>query len=185
VILVRTTRHPETGFSLIEVLVAIAIVVIAVLGLLAAMPLVLTLSRTSRETQIATSAIRSKLDEMRATRFPDPANPLAAHILSVYTDPPNATFTVPGLDPPSPAALHGRITFLTEAQARAFAARDGPDPDADPDIHFDLDLDGLDDETEAPSPFFTCFPVRVEVQWSSDNQPRSVSVTTILYSNDR
>ncbi|MCI0635813.1 MAG: prepilin-type N-terminal cleavage/methylation domain-containing protein [Actinobacteria bacterium] len=181
----RATRRREAGISLLEVLVAIAIVVIAVLGLLAALPLVLAQSRTSRETQIATSAIRSKIDEMRGARFPLPSDPFGTNVLTFYTNVLNSTFTVAGLAPPSPTEAHGRITFLTEAQARAFYAKDGPDLNPDPDINFDLDLDGLDNETEAPSPVFTCFPVRIEVRWLSDNHPRMLDVTTILYSNDR
>lgn len=157
----------QRGLSLIEAIVAVVVVVIGVFGILAMVPGVLNLSRTSRETQFATSALRSKLDEIRAVNFPSPQNPSGPDIYTMYN---NATFTAVGLEPPAPGVAHGRVRFLTEAQAVSVFA-----------IKMDLDLDLRSNETDAVAPDFTCFPTVVEVFWKSDNEVKGVTVTTVIY----
>lgn len=156
----------DSGFTLLETTIAIAVITLGLVALLAVLPHMISLSRISREVQVGVSAARSKIEEMRAMPFPSAGSP---NILDTYTGA-GATFTAVGLVPP-PDGVHGRIAFLTEAQA---AAEYG--------ITLDLDLDRTNNETEAAQSTFVSFPVRVSVSWLDEaNQVRGVTLTTIVY----
>ncbi len=162
-------KQGEGGFTILEVTIAMALITLGLIALIAVFPGVLHLSRVSRETEVAYSAARSKLDEMRSVPFYDPSSPSATTIFDAYN---NATFTVVGLLAPQGGGPIGKITFLTEAQAASLY-----------NISLDLNLNGVTNEAVV-SKYFTAFPVKVEVSWWDDPfDTRTVTVNTIIYNN--
>ena len=63
-------RVSEKGFTLVEVMLAVAIAAVALCGILATYAACFTLIRTSKNASIATSAAQGLLDEIRNTSFP-------------------------------------------------------------------------------------------------------------------
>ena len=63
-------RLSERGFTLVEVMLAVAIAAVALCGILATYAACFTLIRTSKTASIATSAAQGLLDEIRNTSFP-------------------------------------------------------------------------------------------------------------------
>ena len=63
-------RLYERGFTLVEVMLAVAIAAVALCGILATYAACFTLIRTSKNASIATSAAQGLLDEIRNTSFP-------------------------------------------------------------------------------------------------------------------
>ena len=63
-------RLSERGFTLVEVMLAVAIAAVALCGILATYAACFTLIRTSKNASIATSAAQGLLDEIRNTSFP-------------------------------------------------------------------------------------------------------------------
>lgn len=91
------------GFTLLEVIVAVSILSVALMGILALYIHTITLSEVNRETQIATFAGQQKLDEIRAMDF--------NNILTSYPAGATTYFAVNGLRPfgippdPQPGAV--------------------------------------------------------------------------------
>lgn len=165
-VLARRTNG-QRGFTLLEVMAAIALITIGLLGLLTVIPAMMTVTRMSRESQIATSAIRSQLDDMRSTPFPDPGNTATPNIFNTYN---NATFTAVGLS----GAL-GKVTFLSEAQASSLF-----------NVALDLDNDGVTSTATVVNTQYIAYPARVELFWTdSTNAARGVTLTTIIYNTNK
>jgi len=160
----------DAGLTILELTIAIVVITVGLLTLIAVFPIAIRAIHTARETDIAYSSIRAKLDEMRSVPFYDPNNPTNPNIFSTYN---GATFTAVGLLPPASGPT-GQITFLTEAQANALWS-----------IHCDFNLNGVNDETTTPTAQFACFPVKLEVNWTTPNNfQRGVTVTTIIYNDN-
>jgi Tfp pilus assembly protein PilV len=152
---------------LLEVMVAAAVITVGLFGLLATMPAFLNVTRESRESQIAISAARSKLDEIRAAPYPDLANPGAAHLVTIYN---NTTFTAVGL-----TNATGIVRFITEAQAVSVFG-----------LSMDLDNDGNKGTSTTVTAQYTLFPTFVQLNWTdSTRSPRVLTLTTIIYSNNQ
>jgi type II secretory pathway pseudopilin PulG len=162
----------QAGFTLIEATLASFVITVGVLALLGVFPGVLNLVRQSRETQVALSAARSRLDLMRTAPWPDPMNPTNPNLLNMYN---GTTFTVLGLALPS-TGNEGSVTFLTEAQASA--AYGG--------IPLDLNLNQITNETATADATWVCYPVAVTITWNDEQGlPRTVTMTSILYNNNQ
>jgi len=80
-------RANKSGFTLMEVLFAAGIMLIAIGGLLGAYVLCFNLSETAKNLTLATNAIQQKLEEIRYQNIET----------TTYYD--NATFDVPGFSP--------------------------------------------------------------------------------------
>jgi len=63
-------RLPEKGFTLMEVMLAVAITAIALCGILATYMACFTMIKTSKNASIATSAAQGLMDEIRNAPFP-------------------------------------------------------------------------------------------------------------------
>ncbi len=91
------SRHAPTstqsGTTLIEMIVSLAIIAIGVLGLMSTLTHLSRTSMAAQETTIAANAARAKLDEIGGMTF--------SRAIDTYEDK-NVTFAVPGLVP-SPA----------------------------------------------------------------------------------
>jgi prepilin-type N-terminal cleavage/methylation domain-containing protein len=94
--------NAEGGFTLLEVVVAVSILSIALMGIMALYVHTIALSEVNRETQIATFAAQSKLDEIRAMNF--------NNILTTYPPGASTYFAVSGLRAFAPDPQPGSVT---------------------------------------------------------------------------
>jgi prepilin-type N-terminal cleavage/methylation domain-containing protein len=175
------------AFTLVEVVVVMAILAVAMHALSRTMVSVLAEQTVNRETYIASSAAQSYVESLRdvpiqqifalynADPSDDPAGAGSA---------PGARFAVPGLDPgDAPDGLVGEIFFPTIDLA---APGDPPDLELREDV-FDAQLgtprdlngdfliDGLDHASD-------CFilPARVVVRWRCKGQMREYTTLATL-----
>ncbi len=79
------TSCGKRGFTLLELMLSAAILIVAIGGLLSAYVLCFHLTETAKNTTLATNAIQFKLEEIRDTDFDD-----------IITDYDNTTFAVSG-----------------------------------------------------------------------------------------
>lgn len=94
--------NTRRGFSLLEVVVAMGVLSIAILGILATMLANIRVAETTRQNDIASNAAKSMMDRIRATPF--------AAIGPTFGDP-NNTFFVPDLPRRPNGAPHGIVHF--------------------------------------------------------------------------
>lgn len=100
-------KNKQSGFSLIEVIFAVSVIAIAVIGILSVMVVSVKHQKAARETDLASNAAREQIERVRGTTF--------ASIAPTF-GPPNDHFTVVGLNmnPPdvlNPAGAQGQITL--------------------------------------------------------------------------
>ena len=124
------------GFTLIEAVVAMAVLAGGLFALIASMAGVLTTYAVTSQTRIALQAISNEIELMQAQVSGLTATGTAAFVGTT-------TFAVAGLpDQASGAAASGTITFLTEAAANAYWGSS---------VGVDLDQNGVVNEAKAPS----------------------------------
>lgn len=99
----RCGRGNEAAFTLIEVIVAAAVIAIGVLGTMAAYFHMNRSSMAAQETTVASNAARAKMDELAGMTFTE--------VISTYQDK-VVTFNVPGLIP-SPAGSVSAVAVGT------------------------------------------------------------------------
>lgn len=180
-------RRNQAGFTMVEMIIAIVIITFGLVALVGTVPSMIKISGIAREKQIALSAARSKLDEMRAVGFPDPGNPSATSFFNTYPD--GTTFTALGLPQPS-SGNQGTIRYLNEEQGSLFFSQPearrrfdlGDASWVDFSLALDCDLDGFSRETENAHVAFRAFPVQVSVRWKNElGVDQAVELTTLLY----
>jgi prepilin-type N-terminal cleavage/methylation domain-containing protein len=162
-------RNCESGFTLLELILASSVVAIALLSLAASVIYAQTLGLAASETHVAVQAAKGVVEGMRSADFrtlfrsynddpdDDPNGPGTA---------PGATFAIPGLDGPG-NNLPGRVTLVLDEVAR------------------DEDLNGDGDrlDTEANSTLereYQLLPVTIDVIWRGNAGRRSVRLFTEL-----
>ena len=159
----------QSGFTILEVMIGVGILAIAVLGLVASLSSTIVGSGTTTDTQLAMEGVRGQIEDMRA-------HPDFSTLLATYN---NRTFNIAGLRPRSSGTPHGTITFLTEAQAKAYWAVAGA-----PQL-VDLDWTGAfdPDTTDAPAADWGAYAVRVTVTWGdrTANTDRTIEMQTMLF----
>ena len=99
-------KRPCSGFTLVEVIFAVAVVAVAIIGVAGTMLISLRHQESARQADIAHNIVQDQIERIRATEF--------STILTAFAAP-NDTFVVPGLpstsgDPLNPDA-QGRITI--------------------------------------------------------------------------
>jgi prepilin-type N-terminal cleavage/methylation domain-containing protein len=159
-------RTGEAGFGLLEVAVAVAVLAVALCGLFASLGASVAARGASDDTEVARAALRSKLEEMRASDF--------STFFSAWS---GYTWPVAGLLASSRGAAAGSITLLTEAQASAFfRAAGGPGL-------VDLDGNGVFDEVKPAAAGWRAYAVRASILWGDKTcgADRTLDVTTIVY----
>jgi type II secretory pathway pseudopilin PulG len=164
---VAGNRWGEAGFTLVEVTVSLGIIVVAMLGMVAALGNTLAGSGTSADTRAALESIRATIEDMRV-----------ASMTTFYTDWNGRTFAAPALRPPAAGGPQGRVTLLSEAEAAAYWGNSGLAGGT-----VDLDWDGIADEAAAPAPGWKAYAVRVSVTFEerARRADRTVDVVTIIY----
>lgn len=160
------------GFTLVEVVIAAVILVIAVGGLTGSILAGLKLSRTNEEDARAEEGLRSALAGLEGTAFGDV---FAAFNSDPDDDPvpaPGAGFAVEGLTAVAgdPDGLVGEVIFPTVANGGTLELREDV---ADPAFQMPRDLSGdggWDNENHADD--YVILPVRVRVRWSGASGER-------------
>lgn len=156
------------GVSIVEVVIASALLLVGLLSLVATVLQNYHLDETSRETMLATNAARTQLEQILETDVDD--------VYATYK--PGGTmgdtFSVPGLLPVEQGIPAGRITLLIDETA--IDPRFG--------LPMDLNSDGIADSTDV-SANFTLLPIVVTVTWLSgmDGRQRSYEVNYVLHND--
>ena len=114
--LYRAKKRGESGLSLIELMIALAVIGIALLAMLTMMLNSMNLKEVQRQRALAKQATVAKLEEIKAQDF---------DFINLQYGPggPDNTFTVDGLLNPANQAIFGDI------QARGVIAIDATNPD--------------------------------------------------------
>ncbi|MEM7307206.1 MAG: prepilin-type N-terminal cleavage/methylation domain-containing protein [Planctomycetota bacterium] len=184
----RTSTRPTTGFSLLEVLIALPIIAIAASMLFSTIAAAARQKNIHRENRRVTLAVRSVLEQMR--------NEDLASIFPLYNAEPFDDPSGPGTAPGNRFAIEGIAPRLDAADARVAeiflpaidVSGGGPTPiwqvreDAVlPDLGLprDLNLDSIVDDQDH-SLDYRVLPVRVEVSWQGALGPRTLVMQTVL-----
>jgi prepilin-type N-terminal cleavage/methylation domain-containing protein len=143
----------RAGFSLVELMVAIVVMTMAILGL----GLLFVSSQRSYEIAIeegvVTHAIRRTIEQMRGEKFSD--------IATLYTQ---YTFTVDEVTGAGSVTLH-----LDETETHA-----------DLGLPLDLDGDGQTDTVNVAVEGYILLPVTVTVSWTNEDGDQTRSINTFL-----
>jgi prepilin-type N-terminal cleavage/methylation domain-containing protein len=175
----RRAAAGSSGFTLVELTVAISVLVIALCATASTVVSTGSLNRQSHETELARKAAESMLDALRNAPF---ATVFAQYNSAAGDDPlgpgtaPGANFAVKGLTPVAgaPGGVAGRIIF----PAAGPELRENVD-DATLGMPRDLTGDGLLDGFDHAGDY-RVLPVRVRVSWTGTNGARFVELQTLL-----
>jgi hypothetical protein len=139
--------------------------VTGLLGLLSAIMSASTLQRTTRESLLATNAIRSEIEELRRYTVKE---------LPIFYGPGSfgETFDIPGLDPVpgDPVGQVGRVVIYTDETAVV------------PELGLprDLDGDGAVGDTDVTDGRMILVPAQVTARWRGVNGVREITFSTLL-----
>ena len=172
------------GITLIEVSMAIAILVTAVLGFSKTMVMIERAQARTREVGLASQAARQVLERIQSVAFPEAFrrfNGDAADDPGGAGTAPGKNFAVPGLPalPTDPDGLAGEILFPTpNGQPGVLRESIADSPLGMPR---DLNGDGLVDAAANYSTTYKILPVRVRVTWTgSSGGPAEFELRTML-----
>jgi type II secretory pathway pseudopilin PulG len=193
-----TRGRRSSGFTLVEIMIALAVLVVSIVGLVAVIAYTTTQNEINRENQLAMRAAEAKLEEMRqwdvSTIFArysvtDDAQRAALPTVLANLDP-----NVPALKVPSPyypgpdftAALQADQTFSRlhrNLSARISFPKSDPtsvllheesDPVKEPDpIARDLNFSGTIGDD--PTLDYRVLPVTITIDWTGIRGPRTLS----------
>lgn len=175
------TRRARAGFSLIEVMIAGAILAIAASGIASSMVASLALGRVNRETVIAQAAAQKVVEEARGVPFSEAFacyNATAADDAALTVAARGPSFAVRGLEvvPGDADGMCGQVIFPTigapeELREDVVDAALGMPRD----LNSDNGIDTIDHSTN-----YTLLPLRVRVQWRGVSGVRTFDLETVL-----
>jgi prepilin-type N-terminal cleavage/methylation domain-containing protein len=179
----RGLRGSRCGFSLVELLVAATLIVVALTGIAGSMLSSMALNRVNRETALAQQAACRALEELRSVPFEE--------AFFVYNttpgDNPGGTvpergpnFAVPGLAALASDAdgLVGQIEFPVVDPFGSDQLREDVEDEGlgmPRDLNGDLAIDGLDHSEDR-----LLLPVRVRLEWRGVSGAREIEMETML-----
>jgi len=176
----RETRRSQRGVTILEIVVSASVLLVAAVGVTRSVVGSMAMTRTNRETSLATHAARRAVEQLRQEGF--------AEVFARYNDypaddpdgpgtAPGAGFPVIGLQvrPGDPDGMVGRVLFpvatpdrLTEGVGAPF---DG--------LPTDLNLDGDTTDGDVTATHLL-LPAVVRVEWQGVGGERSVELRTLL-----
>ena len=174
-------KGARRGSSLVELLVAVAVVLVGLLAFTRALTESLALGRANRQTALATAAAQAAIERLQAA---DAGRAFALYNDEPDDDPdgsgtaPGSRFAATGLVPlAADGGQAGRIFFPVTAGAPGVLREDLVDTRLRTPL--DLDLDGNVDAADK-SATYRLLPVRVRVAWQDGRATRELEVATIL-----
>lgn len=159
-------RRAQSGMTLIEIMIALAVVAIALLAVMSAVSASITLQETNREKTLAYSAARDLLEQMRDETF---ADLYGRYNNSGNDDPtgvssPGAAFAVEGLHGDGNQSV-GQILFPDDGQGGGLV-----ETTSDAAIGMtqgkDLNGDGSISSTPLGPRDYAILPVRIRISWT-------------------
>ncbi|MEO0650721.1 MAG: prepilin-type N-terminal cleavage/methylation domain-containing protein [Planctomycetota bacterium] len=176
----RTAASRQSGFSLIESMVAMAVVFVAVGGALSSIAVTSRLSESSVDSNAAYGAAQALIEQLRAEDFDSVFarfNATGADDPDGVDTAPGASFDVLGLEalPGDADGLAGAVSFPVDPLAPGVLREDVQLLGRD----FDLDLDGAIDANDKAASY-QLLPLEVRVDWQSSGGPRSIQIQTVL-----
>lgn len=169
------------GFTLVEVAISLAVVAIALLGMISVIVTAQKTDRASHERTLAMNAAREKVEEMRSY----PLSEVYARYNSETKDnpatgvSPGPTFPVSGLDP-LPNILNGKIVFPEDSSGSGSTNLREYITDPQLGMPRDLNGDGVID-TNSHSSDYTILPVRIVIEWRGMYGAQRFELNTCLY----
>ena len=177
----KRNARSRRGFSLLELMMAISVMTVGLLGFTQALITALRAQALAREQSVATDAARRQIEILRSGNF---ATVFSRFNASALDDPagaasPGANFTVTGLNARSDDAdgMPGEILFPVDVTQPETLREDIAD--ARLGTPLDLDLDGVVDNADHGADF-QILPVVVVVRWRSAAGGGQVQLETIL-----
>lgn len=177
--MVPRNASPRSGFSLLELIVALTVLVIGVGGTLGMLVANRKLGRSNREAAIAAEAAESLLERLKAAEFDvvfalyndDPSDDPAGQVG------PGSSFEVPELAPQrdDPDGRAGAILFPTVGGALREDVQD-PFLGMPRDLDMDGEIDGDDHSAD-----YRILPVRVRIDWRGADGDRSIELPLELH----
>jgi prepilin-type N-terminal cleavage/methylation domain-containing protein len=172
----------RSAFTLIEIVIAMAVIAVALAGALGTITTSARLSRTDEETVIASQAARTMIEGLQAAPFRDT---FKLYNAEPSDDPgglgtgPGPDFDVAGFDPLLTDAdgRVGRILFPVPAAAPGVLRENLVEASfgMPRDLNADGPIDNLDHVDD-----YLLLPVRVRIEWLGADGPRSFELDTIL-----
>jgi prepilin-type N-terminal cleavage/methylation domain-containing protein len=152
----------RAGFTVIEVVMAMAMIAIALLALMSEILSSMTLIEANRQDSLAVNAARDKVAEMSAKPFDKVFASFKSH-----------TFPVPGLQAPG-GGNPGRVLFPMSGGNLCETV-------VDPAMLMprDLNLDGDATDTNV-STGYELLPTKIQVTWQTVQGPRTLELNVIL-----
>lgn len=178
----RTRRRPQAGFTLVEVLLALVVLVVAVGGTLGTLNAYVRLDQQTAQKSMALRVAEEQIERMRAEPFStlfERYNAEAADDPTGFLPSPGSGFPVPGLDVQVGDAdgLAGEIHFPVAPGAPGVLREDIAERNlgTPKDLNGDGVIDSLDHRLD-----HLLLPVRVEVRWTGPAGMQSVTLDSIL-----
>lgn len=167
------------GFSLVEVVLMMGILVVALLATISALVSSMTLVRVGEENTLAVNAARRLIEELQV--WNDFEELFAAHNADPSDDPwvgcPGSFFTVDGLGPIAGNPSVGEIIFPSPAGQPTVLREDIVNDDLG--MPRDLSGDGVVDGADH-SGDYVLLPVTIRVQWQGPGGACSLSLHALL-----
>ena len=172
---------PRQGGSIVEFVVAMAVILVGVLAFSRSLTESLELGQKNRETALATAAAQGVVEELYATDI--------GRVFALYNDDPDddpdgsgtapgSRFVTAGLQPRAQdAGRQGRILFPVPQGSPGELREDLIDSKLR--MPLDLDLDGAVDGADH-SGDYRLLPVLVRIAWQDGTEERELEVATIL-----
>lgn len=156
--------------TIVELVIAVLILAIAVLGLISVLSVTTTLTETSQEGAIALQALRSKVEEMQAIPF--------SEVFATYQNA-QRNFSVPGLLPRAKDSdgCVGEVLFPDPPSGQVGLAENSVDAllGMPRDLNGDNVVDGADHSTD-----YVLLPVRIRLEWTGVSGERTIELRTLL-----
>ena len=176
----RTKINARAGFSLLEAMLGMTVLVVAIVGTMGSLSTSLELTQSNRETIIATQALRRQAERMSGTALASvyrTFNDTTADDLTPSA--PGAHFDIPELTVQLGDAdgSVGHITFPTANATQATLFENYSN--ADWGFPRDLSGDGTVSTTDVAGSYIL-LPVRLRAEWRGSAGDRVIEVETIM-----
>jgi prepilin-type N-terminal cleavage/methylation domain-containing protein len=152
----------DSGMTMIEVMMALAVISIAIMGVMSAMSSISVLVDANHDELTALNIARQKLSEIQSTPFSTVFNQFGPNQSARY-------FTVSALQQGT-----GQIIFPVNSSG-------GLDETVvDPYFGMPMDLNGNGAADTNVSGSYTILPIRIYIQWNSTTGMRELKLNTLL-----